>query len=99
MDAGADSVRVYICGDEYSIKGDVDIETTKQVAEYVDRKMMEFQKNITSRDKLKVAVLSALNIAGELFEQKRQRESAAKKLEELHEKSSEIGTKIDSCLG
>ncbi len=98
MDAAADSVRVYICGDEYSIKGDVDVETTKEVAEYVDRKMMEFQKNMTSRDKLKVAVLSALNIAGELFDHKRRSEGATKTLEELQEKTDVIAKKIDDCL-
>ena len=97
MDA-ADSVRVYILGDEYSIKGDVDVETTKKVAEYVDRKMMEFQKGMTSRDKLKVAVLSALNIAGEMFEYKTHSEIASKKVEDLEEKTDEIGKKIDSCL-
>jgi cell division protein ZapA len=98
MDVAADSIRVYICGDEYSIKGDVDVETTKKVAEYVDRKMMGFQKNIASRDKLKAAVLCALNIAGELFESRTRSESATKKVEELREKTNELGEKIDSCL-
>jgi cell division protein ZapA len=98
MDVAADSVRVYICGDEYSIKGDVDVKTAKKVAEYVDRKMMELQKSIASRDKLKVAVLCALNIAGEMFESTARSESATKKIEGLREKTNELGEKIDSCL-
>jgi cell division protein ZapA len=98
MNVAADSVRVYICGDEYSIKADVDIETAKKVAEYVDHKMMEFQKNIASRDKMKVAVLSALNIAGELFEYKSQCETATKKLNEIQERTKEITKKLESNL-
>ena len=98
MDGTSESVHVYIFGDEYSIKGDVDVETTKKVADFVDRKMMEFQKNIASRDKLKVAVLSALNIAGDMFDYKLQCESLARQVEELKEKTGLLGEKIDTCL-
>jgi cell division protein ZapA len=98
MNGTADSTRVYIFGDEYPIKGDVDVETIRKVADYVDRKMMEFQKNMASRDRLKVAVLSALNIAGELFEHKEKCEAQAKHLEELQKKTGQIGKKIDTCL-
>jgi cell division protein ZapA len=98
MNASADSVRVYIFGDEYPIKGNVDIEIIRKVADYVDRKMMGFQKNMASRDKLKVAVLSAINIAGELFELKESNESQAKQLEELHNKLGQLEKKIDTCF-
>ncbi len=98
MGGSTESVRVFIYGDEYSIKGDVDIETTKRVAEYVDRKMTEFQKNIASRDKLKTAVLSALNIAGELFEYKNQLDTARRKLNEIEHKSESMSKRIDGIL-
>ena len=98
MDETADSVRVFIYGDEYSIKGDVDADTTRKVADYVDRKTMEFQKNTATRDKFKVAVLSALNIAGELFEYKRKCENLTKQLEELRNKTEHLGKTIDACL-
>ena len=64
MSPSSDSVRVTIHGDEYLIKGDVDIETTRQVAQYVNSKMEEIQTGVASRDKVKIAVLSAMNIAG-----------------------------------
>lgn len=91
-------VRVFIGGDEYSIKGDVDLDTTKNVAEYVDKKIREFQKKVASRDKVKVAVLSALNIAGELFEFKTQYDTARKQLDEIKKKVEVISKKIDRSL-
>jgi cell division protein ZapA len=98
MNGSADSVRVYIFGDEYPIKGNVDIEVTRKVADYVDRKMMEFQKNMASRDKLKVAVLSSINIAGELFELRESTESQSRQLKELQEKIGLLEKKIDTCF-
>jgi cell division protein ZapA len=98
MDGSAKSTRVFIFGDEYSIKGNVDAETTKKVADFVDKKMMEFQKNMASRDKLKAAVLSALNIAGELFESKENCDKLAKQLEQFEQKTGLLGKKIDAYL-
>ncbi len=95
MSPSSDSVRVAINGDEYSIKGDVDIETTKKVAEYVNGKIEEIQAGAASRDKVKAAVLSAMNIAGELFDSKKQCEEYRKKIEALEEKALQLGRKID----
>ncbi len=98
MGSSSESVRVYINGDEYPIKGDVDVETTKLVAEYVDHKMAEYQKSIASRDKVKTAVLSALNIAGELFDWKRKCEAAEKRLNDMQEKTSSMAERIEKVL-
>jgi cell division protein ZapA len=78
MDSPSQGIRVTIFGDEYSLKGDVDAETTRQVAAYVDRKILELQGKSASRDKLKIAILSALNIAGELFDHKSKAEQQQK---------------------
>jgi cell division protein ZapA len=93
-----ESLRVYIGGDEYSIKSDADPSTTKKVADYVDRKVMELQKSIPSRDKLKIAVISALNIAGELLECRKQYEQLKQQLDEIQRKTEIINRKIDSNL-
>ncbi|MFP4417536.1 MAG: cell division protein ZapA [Chitinivibrionales bacterium] len=98
MGLSTESVRVYICGDEYSVKSDVDVETTKKIAEYVDQKMITFQKNIASRDKLKTAVLAALNIAGELFEYKSKYEEVHRRLDEIQHKTGSLSQKIDVSL-
>jgi cell division protein ZapA len=98
MGSSVESVRVIIFGNEYSIKGDVDIETTKRVVQYVDSKMREIHKNSSSRDDMKIAVLSALNIAGELFELQIKNEASAKKINELENKIATISKKIDVVL-
>jgi cell division protein ZapA len=95
MGSSTESIRVIIYGDEYSIKSDADIETTKKVAEYVNLKMEEVQNGIASRDKVKVAVLSALNIAGELLGFKEKCDHYLNKYEELQKKAKAISQKID----
>ena len=80
MSSSTESVRVVIFGAEYSIKSDVDVETTRQVARYVNSKMAGINENTASRDNIKIAVLSALNIAGELFESKAKQEKGAQEI-------------------
>jgi len=86
---------VTILGDEYLIKGDVDIETTKQVAEYVNGKMEEIQAGVASRDRVKIAVLSAMNIAGELLESRKNCDEHKAKLDAFEEKAETLARKID----
>lgn len=98
MDGSSQSVRLSIFGDEYSVKSDVRAETTKMVAEFVDRKMIEMKQSSQMQDKLRVAVLTAMNIAGELFEYKsknEKNEAALKKCEALLET---LTKKIDSVM-
>jgi len=91
----SESIRVMIFGKEYSIKGDADTETTKQVAEYVNSKIAEIQKVTAAVDNIKIAVLSALNIAGELFETKAKYEEELKKVQQYHEKIKSLNNKIE----
>jgi len=89
-----DSIRVKIFGDEYSIRGDVDSETTRKIAEYVDAKMIEIYEKGVSKDKLKIAILSALNIAGQLFEYKSIASERAVQLDVLSKRIEDITQKI-----
>lgn len=98
MGSTNESVRVNICGDEYSIKTDIDIKTTKKIAEFVNEKMMELKRNSPIRDSLKIAVLSALNIAGELHEYREKCEEAQKKLSDLQHKATDLNQKIESVV-
>jgi len=95
MSPKADSIRVYILGDEYSIKGDVEGDITKKVAEYVNIKMEEMQAGVPSRERIKIAVLTAMNIAGELIDYKSKCEAYEKKLNEMQEKLGVLNKKID----
>jgi cell division protein ZapA len=98
MGSSIDSVRVVISGMEFSIKADVNSETTKQIARYVNSKMAEMHQNTASRDNMKIAVLSALNIAGELFELKAKHEETTQRIRELEETITSLNNKIDGAL-
>ncbi|MGE5671147.1 MAG: cell division protein ZapA [Fibrobacterota bacterium] len=93
-----ESVRVVIFGVEYSIKSDADPDITKQVAQFVNSKIIEIHEKTASRDNLKVAVLSLLNIAGELFELKAKHNECAGKVDELESKIAAITNKIAVAL-
>lgn len=61
------TITVSILNDQYTIKGDADVEHIEQVANYVDYKMKEFLLKNSTLPSKKLAVLTALNIADELF--------------------------------
>jgi cell division protein ZapA len=98
MGSSMESVRVTIFGSEYSVKSDTDIETTRQIAHFVNSKMMTIQEQSSLRDNMKIAVLSALNIAGELFEVKARHDESVSKIKELEEKIASLSNKIDGVL-
>jgi cell division protein ZapA len=98
MSLSRESVQVIIYGDEYSIKGDADSDTVKKIAEFVTDKMSEVQNSIASRDKVKVAVLSAMNIAEELLAYKEKCQEYLNKCEELQKKAVALGRKIDGTI-
>ncbi|MBQ6899633.1 MAG: cell division protein ZapA [Firmicutes bacterium] len=72
-------VKVKIYGQEYTISGERDEQTIIEIAEYVDTKMREISRFFSSTVPGSLAVLSAVNIADELFDA---REEAAKIREE-----------------
>jgi cell division protein ZapA len=92
---GTESVPVTIFGKVYSIKSDADIEMTKRVAQYVDSKIAEMRDATASRDEIMIAVLTALNIAGELFEAKAKYEAELQKVSDYQEKIKSLSDKID----
>ncbi|HZL84680.1 MAG TPA: cell division protein ZapA [Candidatus Krumholzibacteria bacterium] len=68
------STRVEIFGSEYHIRADADADYVKTVAVYVDAKMQEIAQNQSLVSSTKVAILAAINIADELFKERRQRQ-------------------------
>lgn len=77
----AQKVKVY--GHVFSIKSSREAAFTQQVAQYVDRQMREVavaNKNSTTEQ---IAVLTALNMAGQLLEERRNDETLLSKVSEL----------------
>ena len=75
MDNSENFVKVTIYGQEYTIKAPADASYIKYIAEYVDGKMREVQEELaTPQVPAKVSILAAMNIADELFAEKRDRD-------------------------
>jgi cell division protein ZapA len=64
-------VTVDILGDSYTIKGQAEPGYIADVARFVDTRMRELSHQGKSHSKTKLAVLTALNLADELFQLKR----------------------------
>lgn len=69
-------VKVRIYGQDYTIAGDREEETIKEIAAYVDEKMREVGRNFATNAQGALAVLAAINVTDEFF-------SAKKQIEEL----------------
>lgn len=89
------SVKVQIYGSEYRIRGDADSEYIQEIAHYLDRKMREVTDETTLGSSLKIAILAALNIAGELF---RERDDRNKLLAHVQERAEELSQALNSQL-
>ena len=64
-------VRVSIFGHEYTVKAPANPEYIKEVAEYVSKRMKEVEKGLASdQSTSRIAILTAMNIADELFAKK-----------------------------
>jgi cell division protein ZapA len=87
--------RVEIYDQLYQIKGGIETEYVKQLAAYVDSKMREIAQGSKTVDSLKVAVLAALNIVDELFQE---RERSYKLDSLVYDKSVECSRQLDQLL-
>ena len=85
-------LKVRIYGAEYSIRGEADANYIKAIAEYLDSKMREVDKNVRVDSSLKVASLASLNIADELFRERQEKEQLRIQLED---KLKELNALID----
>ncbi|KPL03307.1 MAG: hypothetical protein AMJ90_03335 [candidate division Zixibacteria bacterium SM23_73_2] len=95
MEDKKQTVRVNIMGEEYPIKADADRSYILQVASYVDSKMQDVSNRISVHSPVKVAVLTAMNIADELF---RERQDKDKKLSDIEERAQSLLHWLDRKL-
>jgi len=87
-----ESVRVEIFGTEYTLKSDTDEEHVKEIAQIVDEKMKKLAENSTIKSPSKLAVLTALNIADELYQFK---DKYNKVIDNFNEKGRKLSERID----
>ena len=74
------SVTVQIAGVKYALKTDEDDRWVKAVAAFVDARFRDVQKHTRTIDTQAVAMLTALQIAEELFNERRQSGELRKKI-------------------
>jgi cell division protein ZapA (FtsZ GTPase activity inhibitor) len=78
-------VTVTIQGAEYTLRTETSPEHTRAVAQYVDDVISETMESGARIESHKAAILAALRIAGELFEERAQTESLAEEMQALSE--------------
>ncbi|HZI89853.1 MAG TPA: cell division protein ZapA [Candidatus Polarisedimenticolia bacterium] len=83
-----------IFGSEYKIKG-ADPDYIGEVAAYVDAKMRELERRLTSGPPTKIAILTSLNIADELFRERKERDRL---VTDLKGRARTLGSALDACL-
>lgn len=86
---------VQIFGHEYKIKGHADKEYIERMANYVDGKMKELAANSSLPSQDRLAILAALNIVDELFQERTKSEDT---LSSVEEKTDQLIAMIDESL-
>jgi cell division protein ZapA len=87
--------QVTILGEKYRISGDAESASVPELAAYVDDKMNEVKQCSSIIDPKHLAVITALNLADELFGE---RARFVELLRELSERTQEIGLPLDATL-
>lgn len=87
--------KVVIFGEEYAVRSSDDTEYVLNVAEYVDKKMREIAAKNNSMSPNKIAILTALNLAGELFDLQRK---SGDDLSEVDSRAKSILEMLDKKL-
>ena len=88
-------ISVEIHGQRYPIRSGLDQEYVARLAQYVDEKMRAAADSTPTGDSLRLAVLTALNVADELF---RCRDGTRQRNGELAERAGEIERLLDRVL-
>ncbi len=88
-------INVRIMDSEYTVTGNVDEEYTKEIAKYVDQKMREIADKLSYPSSAKVAILAALNIADELFDERKTRSEL---MEELSRRANAMAHTLEQRL-
>ncbi|HED09418.1 MAG TPA: cell division protein ZapA [Caldithrix abyssi] len=88
-------IKVNIFGSEYSLIGDEDENSVRQIAAIVDEKMREIDHSTNITSITKIAILAALNIAEELIQERQYRDRL---LEQINEEARKMNHKISELL-
>jgi len=89
------TTKVSILGSEYTLRGSVGPERIAEVAQYVDSKLrLARSRSEHPSDLARVAILTSLNIAYELFAAR----SDTKELAEMRDRVAELADQLEACV-
>ena len=89
-------VKVPIMGQEYTVNTSASTKYIKEIASFVDKKMIEIQNSGIEQDsQLRIAVLAAMNIADDLFQYKDTNKDIVNKIKN---KANKLLNKVDRKL-
>ena len=88
-------LRVNIFGAEYVLKAAENQDEIKEIAEYVDQKMKEIDRTQAIGSNLKIAILAALNIAEELFQNQKYH---GRLVEQINNESKKLNRSLQDVL-
>jgi len=88
-------IRVNIFGSDYTLRADSDENYVREVAQFIDEKMREIDRTQTLKSTTRVAILAALNVADELFQERLYRK---KLFEQLNEESKKLNQNLKEAL-
>jgi cell division protein ZapA len=78
----SDGVRVVIYDQEYHMRGELDPEYIRGLAQFVDGKMRSIAARTRTVDSLRTAILAALNIADEYHQLRVEHEAIARRVDQ-----------------
>ena len=88
-------IRVVIYDQEYFMRGDLNPEYIKKLAQYLDAKMRSIAERTRTVDTLRVAMLAALNVADEYHQLKAKYEEVVQRVDR---KVGEYSEALDEVL-
>ncbi len=88
-------LRVNIFGAEYVLKATENQEEIIKIAEYVDQKMKEIDRSQAINSNVKIAILAALNIAEELFQNQKYKERL---IEQVDYESKKLSRSLQDAI-
>jgi cell division protein ZapA len=87
---------VEIFGQRLGLRADGDEARIQEIARFVDHRMREVADRSSSVDTVKIAVLTALNIADELFQERETDQDSRQK--RLEKQAARLVTKIEEAM-
>ena len=88
-------LRVNIFGAEYVLKATENQDEIIKIAEYVDQKMKEIDRSQAINSNVKIAILAALNIAEELFQNQKYQ---GRLVEQINQESKKLNRSLQDVL-